>query len=552
MTKKISESIQKSKLSLQKMLVTFFRQNSEPKIIPFEEHTTAALRQSEERREKSPAEDSRAAYWKEREARPTIDNIGSNLEWGLLMSHVNLNPAWRHDGWWCDDVIFFDVVLNSPKPNSLRGMALTYWLTSEGTFRNDKNLPGFALAEFDLQLVGDDKQLKYTISLWMDDHYFGFSHHDFITLPLSSQDSLQPQMSKLLRFLLDKTDYKKLKLPQINFQKSVLPSLFHKFAPHLIPANQKFQHLKNETITLPKYYENPFLSELNLSELIKKLSDPEIRIACIAADIIGEKGLEAQLAIPDLLSIVYAEDKNDSLRGDSFKAIAKIGVDENEAIKLFEFFSHNSPWWISKFDKPNLLEILSFTGSKAIPSVFEYLKNDSDDPNIEYDICSISFDYLKQQGEYSLPAYLELIKMKKWFSDTLLALPYAGEKAIPALIEVLQNKTPYIRASAIEGLCKIGSPDAKTMQALNQSLQDSDLLVCTRAAEALGKLGAVAVPSLIEALEIEDNLILCWVMKSLGEIGAEAKSALDKLKALAISDDVTIRYFATHAIEQIS
>ncbi len=502
--------------------------------------------------ENSSAEDSRDKYWREREARPTLDNIGSNLEWGLLMSHVNLNPAWRHDGWWCDGVVFFDVELNSPELNSLRGMALTYWLTSEGTLSNDKNLPGFALAEFDLKLAGDDKQLKYTISLWMDDHYYGFSDLEFITLPLSSQDAHQPQMITLLRFVEEKTEYDKIKLPQIDFQKSVLPSLFQKFAPRLIPANQKFQSLKVETITLPKYYENPFLSELNLSELIKKLSDPEIRIACIAADIIGEKGAKAQQAIPELLSIVYAEDKNDSLRGDSFKAIAKIGVDENEAIKLFEFFSHNSPWWISNFDKPNLLEILSFAGSKAIPSIFEYLKNDSDDPNIEYDICSISFDYLKQQGEYALPAYLELINMKKWFRDTLLALPYAGEGAIPTLIKVLQNKTPHIRASAIEGLGKIGIPDAKTMQALNQSLQDSDLLVCTRAAEALGKLGAVALPSLIEALEIEDKLILCWVMKSLGGIGAAAKSALDKLKVLENSDDVTICYFATRAIEQIS
>lgn len=409
MTMKISESIHKSEQSLQKMLVTFFNQNSEPKIILFEEHTTAALRQSEERRENSPAEDSRAIYWKEREARPTIDNIGSNLEWGLLMSHINLNPAWRHDGWWCDDVIFFDVVLNSPEQNSLRGMALTYWLTSDGTLKNDKNLDGFALAEFDLKLVGDDKQLEYAISLWMDDHFYWFSEEDFVTVPLGSEDALQPQMSKLLRFLEDKTEYKKLKLPQIDFQKSVLPKLFAKFDPQ--HNTQKTYVLSDEIAILPRNFENASLAELELlqlGELTNKLFDPEIRIACIAADIIGEKGTEAQQAVPDLLSIVYAVDKNDSLRNDAFKAIAKIGVDVNEAIKLFQFFSINPRYWISKFNKPNLLEILRSAGSNAIPAVFEYLNNDSDDPNIEYDICSISFDYLKQQGESALPAYLEL------------------------------------------------------------------------------------------------------------------------------------------------
>ncbi len=551
MIKKISESIQKSELSLHSMLVTFLSQNPEPKIIPFEEHTTATLRQAEANIEHSSSEDSRTKYWRERKSRPTIDNIGSNLEWGLLMSCVNLNPAWRHDGWWCDGVVFFDVELNSPEPNSLRGMALTYWLTSEGTLSNDKNLPGFALAEFDLKLVGDEKQLKYAISLWMDDHYYSFSDYEFITLPLGSQVARQPQMITLLRFVEEKTEYDKIKLPKIDFQKSVLPSLFQKFAPHLIPADQKFQSLKkDDTVTLPPYHENSLLSELHLSQLIKKLADPDFRISCRAADIIGEKGTEARQVIPNLLSIIYDADKNDSIRGDSFTAIAKIGVDENEAIKLFEFLSHNPPWWISTFNKPNLLEILISASSNAMPSVLTYLRNDKDDPNCEYDISSISFNYLKQQGEAAMPAYLELIKMDKWLRDTLIALPCAGEKAVPALIETLRNEVAYMRALAVEGLGKIGSPAA--LSSLNRALQDSDLLVCTRAAEALGKLGAVAVPLLIEALEIEDKLILCWVIKSLGEIGAAAKSSLDKLMVLAISDDVTINYYATRAIEQIS
>jgi HEAT repeat protein len=92
-------------------------------------------------------------------------------------------------------------------------------------------------------------------------------------------------------------------------------------------------------------------------------------------------------------------------------------------------------------------------------------------------------------------------------AEALGELGADGKPALPALLSALGDEGERVRQNALRAIIAIG-PDARTTQALTNSLKDSDPLVRALSANALGQLGPLArksIPALCEALHDRDE-----------------------------------------------
>ncbi|HET6884208.1 MAG TPA: HEAT repeat domain-containing protein [Pirellulales bacterium] len=88
------------------------------------------------------------------------------------------------------------------------------------------------------------------------------------------------------------------------------------------------------------------------------------------------------------------------------------------------------------------------------------------------------------------------------------ALARIGEAAVPALIDILHDDDPSIRAQAARALARMGPKAAPAVSELIVVLNDPDSEVRRGAARALGQIGPDAedaVPALIKALKDPRN-----------------------------------------------
>jgi len=534
---KLSAAIHESEQLLQEMLEKFFAQNPATKVFSYEEHTTENIKRRERLWSESPPEDSRERYWAERNAHPNLDDIGSNLEWHLLMSLMALDPGWRHDGWWCDGVLFFDVKVNIPKPNTLRGLALTYWLTSDETENKSAGLTGYALADIELKLIGtESKVLTYSISLWMDGHWHWFSEKDFSLLPITSPEAPHPDLQVVERILQGTDEDDRFGI--------VLSEIIDQFLPDVSPPQSETEPA---VLAASNRSVSPDCLRLPLPELLWWLESDDKKKARRAGRGIGNIGLPAKEAAPKLLSIVYNKYADVALREECLTALLQIGLNESEAVRLLEFTrADQSAWLIDK-----IIPILTQAGQQAFPAIWMLLKDEPTEEWVDPMISITIFRYLQQQGEVALPLLLQLMALPLWSDDVLRVLHACGPKAIPPLLGWLDHHMEEFRAIAASALGQIGVPDSAVIDALRQTLDDPDMLVCVRSAEALGKLGVAALPVLSEALETGDKIVLCWVIQSLGKLGALAHPIANRLRLLRDGDDLAVSYFASQALSHI-
>ena len=142
--------------------------------------------------------------------------------------------------------------------------------------------------------------------------------------------------------------------------------------------------------------------------------------------------------------------------------------------------------------------------------------------------------------------------------------------AIPHLIGLLErDSNAMVRSRAAEALGHLGESDKGVVAPLAKALADVDLQVRVASAAALGSVGpraAEAVPALARALEDPDLLVRLEAAAALGKMGpavSEAVSALERvLKTRPTApnpsdphgspprDDVRLRELAAHALGQ--
>jgi HEAT repeat protein len=130
-------------------------------------------------------------------------------------------------------------------------------------------------------------------------------------------------------------------------------------------------------------------------------------------------------------------------------------------------------------------------------------------------------------------------------------------KALPALVETLQDKAPSSRSYAATTLGYVMRQEAKpAVPALIQALWDEDTGVRAGAAEALGRIGPpaqAAIPALLTALKTpgEEDHIYSSTAEALGRLGPAAKSAIPALREKLKHPDSYVRINAAKALWHI-
>ncbi len=133
-----------------------------------------------------------------------------------------------------------------------------------------------------------------------------------------------------------------------------------------------------------------------------------------------------------------------------------------------------------------------------------------------------------------------------------------AREAIPALIAALEHPFATISGAAADALGSIGPEAQEAIPRLIQELRRPASRQCVvyetfpwAAGSALGKMGAVAVPRLIDVLGDGSPLVRQLAVEALGEIGPPAKPALPRLVALRQDPDEEIRSAVLRALRKI-
>ena len=130
----------------------------------------------------------------------------------------------------------------------------------------------------------------------------------------------------------------------------------------------------------------------------------------------------------------------------------------------------------------------------------------------------------------------------------------ATQDTVSALMETLNNKDEYVRRAAAEALGKIGPVDVakRALPRLREiSKDDTDKLARMAAIYAVGvitKDAAVAVPTLVKALNSEDRKIKAYAANLLGFLGPAAKDTIPALITAFGTDDWFIKQHVAKAL----
>jgi HEAT repeat protein len=119
----------------------------------------------------------------------------------------------------------------------------------------------------------------------------------------------------------------------------------------------------------------------------------------------------------------------------------------------------------------------------------------------------------------------------------------------PALGRALASDDPGLRYAASWSLCQLGTEATPAVSALIGALGDPAAGTAGLAADSLGKVGAAAVPPLIEQLRAEDPKRRKLAVEALGEAGGAP--AADALVALLSDEDREVRWAARRAVEEV-
>lgn len=187
----------------------------------------------------------------------------------------------------------------------------------------------------------------------------------------------------------------------------------------------------------------------------------------------------------------------------------------------------------------------------AVPNLLHAFLNDEDTV-----VRSSAAGALAKTGEVAVPALLEIIASNEHPEDikghAAWALAFIGSEAAEHLYKALNAASLDVRCAVIGALGHVAQEqsDEKSCNLLVSALTDSEALIRTEAAAALGQVNyPPAVPHLILAIQDTDLDVRKAAINSLGKIGDS--TALEALQAALNDQQEVVRILAKLAIAQI-
>lgn len=154
---------------------------------------------------------------------------------------------------------------------------------------------------------------------------------------------------------------------------------------------------------------------------------------------------------------------------------------------------------------------------------------------------------------------ISILKAGQSYSVDKTSIEYlltVGPALNDLLVQSLHSKDERVRVGAAHTFLEMGRKAKREHAALTKALDDDSVLVCRLAAEALGKLGEDAAPSvgkLIELLRHEDGHVRVAAAQALGQIGPDAEAAVPALTKLLEKDKIRqVREAARQALNELN
>jgi energy-coupling factor transporter ATP-binding protein EcfA2 len=122
-------------------------------------------------------------------------------------------------------------------------------------------------------------------------------------------------------------------------------------------------------------------------------------------------------------------------------------------------------------------------------------------------------------------------------------------------LRALKDEDPWVRSRAAVALGRLGATDPQTLETLREALKDEDPGVRSRAAVALGRLGATdpqTLETLREALKDEDPGVRGSAAEALGRLGATDPQTLQALREALKDEDPGVRDQVFNVLWEIS
>ena len=158
-------------------------------------------------------------------------------------------------------------------------------------------------------------------------------------------------------------------------------------------------------------------------------------------------------------------------------------------------------------------------------------------------------------GDAALPSLRDMLAqtdpdLRWWAARTLAAVgtqAAAPQGAMQLLIDALADPDRDVRACVAYGLGEIGAEEA--IPGLVHLLADDSPLVCRVAADSLARIGAPAVPALIDALQSEMVLTRAGAARALSFI--QPQEAIPALFAALDDPSAIVTHYAEEALERM-
>ena len=272
-----------------------------------------------------------------------------------------------------------------------------------------------------------------------------------------------------------------------------------------------------------------------------------------AADLLGELGPHAGVAIPRLLRLLDNAHSTGTLS--VITALGRIG--SREAVPRFiTALSHPDP--SIRVEAARAL----WRTEPSEQAIDVLIDNIQDIESYSFDSAAEAIAEIGPPAARAVPLLIDSLKpgdaffaifAKSLVAKALGAIGPASEPAIPYLLRaVLCNVPVLIHPHAAQALGQIGD---RGIAPLVEALSDNSIRTRVRVAEAIGEIGpaaTAAVPGLVAMLDDMDLAAQVSAAEALGHIGKNASPAKRALRNLLGSKSNLLRCTARHALERIA
>jgi len=230
----------------------------------------------------------------------------------------------------------------------------------------------------------------------------------------------------------------------------------------------------------------------SIDEIVQALDHKKGEVRSLAAEVLGQIGGRAKIAVPGLVKALSAPEKE--VRASAARAIARIGARQKDILSLIDALANEDGEVVQ-----NVAKALGQLGSAARETV----------PTL-------------MLGEAKAP------------KEVREALVKIGSEDASAIARELCDERKEIRSLAAEVLAEIGSKAKAAIPDLVRALSDPEKEVRAGAAKAIARIGARSedVPSLLAALANGDEVTVLNIVEALGRCGGAAREAVPALTGL--------------------